>query len=296
MKIKEILIRYAVEIKLFINRIRFWILSQFKDCIYLEGFSSGRNFGDAINLVLIKELSGGKYPISRRYVFPSIYKKQLKYFFIGSIIGGVDDKSIIYGAGAISKTDKIRKHPLKVLSTRGALTRKLLISQGVKCPEIYGDPALLLPQYYYPSIPVVHKCAIVPHYEDISNHFVKKLIDEGGYFLNIRIKDSIYKEWKSKIDEFCSSDIIISSSLHGLIIGDAYRKKTLWVKFSDNILGDDFKFYDYYSSMGIDAIIPIDLRETSYSLEELTEMATLKPVDKIDLDLFLAQNPWKFGK
>jgi len=55
---------------------------------------------------------------------------------------------------------------------------------------------------------------------------------------------------KQVIDDICSCERIFSSSLHGLIAADAYGIHSTWIKFSNKIEGNDFKFYDYFESVG----------------------------------------------
>jgi hypothetical protein len=43
---------------------------------------------------------------------------------------------------------------------------------------------------------------------------------------------------------------IISSSLHGIIFAHAFDIPAAWVKISPRVIGDGFKFFDYYSSIG----------------------------------------------
>ena len=51
------------------------------------------------------------------------------------------------------------------------------------------------------------------------------------------------------IDKICSCRYIISSSLHGLILSDAYGIPNLWIRISDRVKGGDCKFLDYFSGV-----------------------------------------------
>jgi pyruvyltransferase len=50
------------------------------------------------------------------------------------------------------------------------------------------------------------------------------------------------------INELASCDYILSSSLHGLILSDAYGIPNKWISISNNLSGREFKFKDYYST------------------------------------------------
>jgi pyruvyltransferase len=43
----------------------------------------------------------------------------------------------------------------------------------------------------------------------------------------------------------------LSSTLHGLVFAHAYGKPALWLEFGDRVLGNGFKFFDYYHSIGV---------------------------------------------
>ena len=51
--------------------------------------------------------------------------------------------------------------PQKVLAVRGPLSRNYLLENGVDCPDVYGDPALLFPKYYKPHIYKKYKLGII---------------------------------------------------------------------------------------------------------------------------------------
>ena len=176
--------------------------------------------------------------------------KMTNFSCIGSIIDLLgDDKTIIWGAGAILGNRPLRKKPLKVLCVRGPLTRDYLMKQGIECPECYGDPALLLPKLYDPIVKKIYKVGIVAHYVDLDNIVIRDWIKSGNG--TVKLIDLVhYKHWHDVIDEINSCEFIISSSLHGVIVSDAYNIPNVWVEFSDKVYGAGFKFRDYYASIG----------------------------------------------
>jgi pyruvyltransferase len=60
-----------------------------------------------------------------------------------------------------------------------------------------------------------------------------------------------YADWRDVVNEILSCEYIISSSLHGLIVSEAYSIPNLWIKVSDKIRGGEFKYQDYFQSIGI---------------------------------------------
>src|SRR5690606_8857665 len=86
------------------------------------------------------------------------------YATIGSILHHVTKDSIVWGSGIIDKQQPIEKADF--LAVRGPHTREFLLELGYECPEVYGDPALLLSKHYYPEIEKKYKIGIIPHYHD----------------------------------------------------------------------------------------------------------------------------------
>lgn len=222
------------------------------------------NFGDNLNHYMINKLSSNKL-----VVFVSPTDDCEKFMCIGSILNHDVNNCNVWGSGVASSKDIIAPKN-KIFAVRGKLTGKLLKEQGIEYNEVYGDPALLLPQIYkientnnsyniYNSSKKHKIVGIIPHYID------SKIIHDAFYDLqninnsSIKNNNTIIKiidvnlPIESFINEVTSCDSIISSSLHGLICADAYGIPSLWAKFSNNIGGDDFKYYDYYSSIDVHA-------------------------------------------
>lgn len=251
------------------------------------------NFGDDLNYFMLRELTG------RQIVnYKDLYIREvIHYCCIGSILNSLANKySIVWGAGFISETMGLLEKPLKICAVRGKLTRQRLISLGIECPPVYGDPALLLPFVYTPiGFTPKRSCfhiGIIPHVDELNEPIINRLVMQ--YKDTFVIKFSKYKDWHDVINKICQCDFIISSSLHGIIISDAYNIPNIWAEFSDNIRWQYFKFRDYYSA--VRETIPDPIKITfNTSLEELMEYKEeWRPIE-IDLKKLLLACPFKLN-
>lgn len=218
------------------------------------------NFGDDLNLILIEKISKMKV-IPYRYSIMGKLGKKKNYLCIGSILNVLPNQQTeVWGSGVLSDQLSLPAKPIRVNAVRGPLTRQYLISKGVDCPEVYGDPAILLPMFFQPLTAIKkYKLGVIPHYKDKNQSIVK----EYEHSKDVQVLDMInYGSCQEFIDRICSCEYIISSSLHGIIIADAYNIPNLWVEFSDNVQGAGFKFRDYYLSAGKEIDSPLQI--TSY--------------------------------
>lgn len=83
---------------------------------------------------------------------------------------------------------------------------------------------------------------------------------------------------------------VVSSSLHGLIVADAYGIPSKWIKVSDKIYGDDFKYGDYYQSIGVKEEKPLIVNE-QISTVDLMNTCWKKEMN-IDLEGLLESCPF----
>lgn len=163
---------------------------------------------------------------------------------IGSIIQFLGQDCVIYGSGFLFRWAMPRfarkKLRLDVRAVRGPLTRSILIELGYKVPEVYGDPAILLPLFYTPTIKDNNKYdfIVIPH----ESHY-KDYKDKPYPVLS-----TLTNDWEKFINEICSSKLVISSSLHGIIIAEAYGIPAIFLDETEN--SDQLKYEDYYLSTG----------------------------------------------
>ncbi len=189
---------------------------------------------------------------------------------IGSIItiGSVD--AVVWGSGLLS----VKRIPvllakscyrkLDVRAVRGPLTRHVLVSAGYVCPEVYGDPAILMPYIYCPtSRKKKFSVSVIEHFSKS-----EELKRTDLNYINIETYD-----YKYFIDEVCASNKIVSSSLHGIILAETYGVPAVFL--SDGMEEQLFKFWDWYLSTG-----RTDIR-VAKTLDEALKMEPM-PLPQLD--------------
>ena len=221
-------------------------------CLYIAGDLhpslqhlnfSNHNLGDDLNLPLVSALSG-KHVLPIRYSFGG--KRRTYHLVIGSMLEEwSSSRAIVWGAGLMRPLERPIPVPQAVFAVRGPMTRKELMAHGIECPEIYGDPAILLPRIFMPPKSKRNGVALIPHLNDRNHPFVSRWRSWGGIVLDV----GQYGDWRKFIRELNVCEAVLSSSLHGLILADAYgipSRRIILGKHS--IIGGDFKFTDYYLS------------------------------------------------
>lgn len=212
------------------------------------------NWGDAIAPYIAKKLSGKEINSMRG----EDGGNETRYTVTGSINQWLgNNNTVIWGTGFITETSKLSITPKEICAVRGPLTREKFLKAGFDCPEVYGDPALLMPKFYSPNIEKKYKYGIIPHYVDAGNEWVKKYENIPDVkIIKITHKDDSELYGHRFIREMLECEIILSSSLHGLIAADAYGIPSHWIELSDRVIGQGFKFRDYFMSVNRPIVEP----------------------------------------
>lgn len=238
------------------NTIRLFWWNEMK----LQG-KSKENYGDLLGKYLVEKITNKKVVWAKPSAFSICNLFAPIYVTIGSVLAHVNSNCVVWGSGIVSKANTIKK--AKFLAVRGPQTRAYLISQGHDVPEVYGDPALLLPRYFNPKVIKEYGLGIVPHYVDFEmvNDFYK-------HDATIFVIDLMTNNIEETTKVFLRCEKIVSSSLHGVIIAHAYGIPAIWQKFSNKVFGDDIKYQDYFESVGLDAYVS-EATESKIGVEEL---------------------------
>lgn len=213
------------------------------------------NYGDLLGKYLVEKISGREVKWLRANKFYIKNMWQPVYVTVGSVLEHIGAHCIVWGSGIMSRDAQVAN--AKILAVRGPLSRKHLQTLQIECPEIYGDPALLMPLYYAPKVDNKYTIGIIPHINDLK--MVTSLFTnvEGVKVINFNTNDV-----EATTTEILECEYIISSSLHGVIVAHAYRIPAVQVKFSNNIAGDGVKYHDYLLSVGLNTYAPEVIERT----------------------------------
>lgn len=260
--------------------------------LYAKSLKKNNNWGDDIGETLISFLTNRKLLYYRYALVSRFIRHKNNYLIVGSIIPQFSKPdSIIWGSGVGESKYTLQNKPKKVLAVRGPLTRKYLLERGVECPEIYGDPALLFPLFYNPKFDKKYKIGFIPHFLDQTIEFFEYLniIKTNAEIIFIDVRN--YGKWQNFIDLICKCEFIISSSLHGLIIADAYGVPNIWGQFTHIMEDDGFKYHDYFLSVNRMNMRPITILDKD--VNELLALKSKVTKPKIDIKPLLLTCPFK---
>jgi hypothetical protein len=226
-----------------------------------------KNFGDWLSPLICEAISGKKVVFAK--------PESCDLIAIGSLLKKLNKtgnwlfkrKIAVWGTGSIG--EDAAKYPKwhNYYAVRGKKSLELIPSDK---SVVLGDPGLLCEHIYCDiSRNIKNTIGIVPHYKDRNNELVKELCKKSKYFIYIDVcSDPI-----TVIKQIASCRMILSSSLHGLVVADALHIPNAWIKLSNLVGPNDFKFYDYYSIYGLSKIspFPLSVHDTPETIEVIQD-------------------------
>lgn len=227
------------------------------------------NWGDAVNTTLVEALTGCRVKSLDLYAHARELGKVDHHLVIGSTLQFAGSRTTVWGAGFINEGRMPAGRPALITAVRGPRSWMELRKAGLACPEVFGDPAVLLPallgvnKNVGPSI----RIGFIPHYSDIRDPKVCRLARvDGVEMLNIRGRPRKF------LEKVADCSCVVSTSLHGVIAAESLGVPAVWAVVSNRVRGAGFKFTDYFEGTGRRA--PDAVRLTGEeSADELEEAA-----------------------
>ncbi|MFI5299283.1 MAG: polysaccharide pyruvyl transferase family protein [Polyangiales bacterium] len=227
-----------------------------------------RNFGDQLSPFVVSLLSGAR---------PVRQGGCEKLLAIGSIFFALKDRDTVWGSGLLDEGHvRFARRTRDVIyrAVRGPRTREALIRNDLDCPAVYGDPALLLPQLVTNDVAKKYRVGVCPHFS--RRAAFQSVVTESQFkLLNAEAP------FAEAVTELLQCEVVLASSLHGVIVAEAYGIPALWVQ--TGVRGPErFKFDDYFASTDREA--ECARLEHSSQIAALAEQAARSPLPKIDVE------------
>jgi succinoglycan biosynthesis protein ExoV len=201
------------------------------------------NFGDDMNAWLWPK------------VFGEIFDENTDYTFvgIGTILNQnlpIDTNRLIFGSGyGYGDVPVIEKHD-KIFFVRGEYTARIL---GINKSLAITDPAILVKIYFDKQKTNKYPVSLIPHHTSDENADWQKICND----INVNY---ISPAWdvEKVLDDINNSSLVVTESMHGAIIADAFRVPWMAYHAYGHINRD--KWQDWANTHSVE-YKPIELQE-----------------------------------
>ena len=226
-------------------------------CITWKVNTPRQNLGDYLAIPIYN------YMLQRYHLNPEIQtKRTIHLYTIGSLILLGHQDAVIWGSGILQTEPqgfiwkRNRYRHLDIRCVRGPETKRRLQENGYDVSRcVLGDPGVLMPLIYKPREKEKREYSVILHMSvtmEVENQI-----------------DILTDDWQTTIDEIYNSKLIISSSLHGIILAEAYGIPAILLDAME--FPDLFKYNDYYYSTG----------RTEYPICKSVEEALQIPIPEV---------------
>lgn len=159
---------------------------------------------------------------------------------VGSIVNIAGrEGDVVWGSGIHGNHLPLSKAlpTFDVRAVRGPRTAGVLRESGNLVPDVFGDPALLIPHLWTDAELGIQRrsegTVVVPNYYDLAGAPTNSLNPRGDLLERVRL--------------IASAERVHASSLHGIVIAEAYGVPAVLVASTSE---RPFKYEDYYGGTG----------------------------------------------
>jgi len=206
--------------------------------------ASQRNFGDYLSPLLVEMLA------AKPVVYAPVHKAEM--MAIGSIMPReqkarrflLPRRLHIWGTGTdapgLSFSARHYYHAVRGIKTREQIA-------GLRSSPALGDPGLLADHWWSGRAKPEkrYRIGLIPHYVDRDNPHVQQAAKLPG----VKLID-VFWPVEEVLRAVQACDFVLSSSMHGLIVADAFCVPNRRLILSSGMISD-YKFLDYYSAFAM---------------------------------------------
>lgn len=236
----------------------------------------GINFGDHLSTIII-----GKILASRGFTLDDEVTQPANLLGIGSILQVARNGDHVWGSGINGKLKDggFTATSIHAHAVRGPLTAEFLRKRGINVPDVFGDPALLLKDLFADRFRPTQET----DYLFVPNLYDLPLVRNQENLL------SPMRGWNYVVAEIMKAKLVLASSLHGLVVAEAFGIPARYVRLSEE--ENLFKYKDYFYGSGRENME----FEYATSIEQGLEMGGMPPI-RFDSSKLLSAFPWHLWK
>lgn len=214
--------------------------------------ASQQNFGDYLSPLIVEAVSG------RSVIYAPL--KEAEMMAIGTILAnepkarryGFKRRIHVWGSGC-GQPDEQFSDRHYYHAVRGRETKDRILGGGEGM--VFGDPGLLAELLVLKPSEKKYKFGFVPHYVDAKRSDVVSFINDS----DVHVID-VFAQPELVLEQIASCEFVVSSSLHGLVVADAYGVPNVRVRISTGLI-DELKFADYYSAYSMVEPVPMSFEQ-----------------------------------
>jgi len=166
-------------------------------------------------------------------------------FGVGSDLSRMGDGAMVLGAGFKDESSEVPQSLkfAEVQGLRGRLSARMAAEAGIRLPNPVpiGNLCELLPEIIPRVSDPVHRFGVLPHSRDLGHAFSTSCEVNGGRLI------SPFADPESVIRSLHECTCVLTTSLEGLMICDAYGIPSRWIRIERPKEISDFSFRDYLS-------------------------------------------------
>lgn len=226
------------------------------------------NFGDALSPLVVAHLSGRPVAWAHRGECALYAAGSLMTMIANAHAEARTDGSrpLVWGSGMMAPVATRFLPNVRLALVRGPITATLL---GARF-DGYGDPGLLAPEVLAAAPARQDRIGVVPHLSKLDDPALARALaaDPRLTLIDVTTPDPL-----DVVRQIAACAFVFSSSLHGLVVADAFGVPNTWLDPAGNHGAAALKFYDYAAGVrralpapvavdGIGAAIRAGLPET----------------------------------
>lgn len=248
-----------------------------KRCMYGWRPAKGTNFGDELGPAIVTRCleregipeRGLRRCINQRH----IVRRKRKLLSVGSILQLARGGDIVWGSGVNGHASPLHYdfRGIDFRAVRGPLTREMVLNNGGQCPEVFGDPALLVPKLF-PELPTRSNGDAPGPLVFVANLYDEVLPSRSPASTQGHAIETVPTQlpWQQIAEKIIAAPFVVSSSLHGIILADAFGVPC---RPYQSLFEPLFKFEDYFLATGRSS------PRFAHTLDEAMDLGPIPPMD-----------------